>query len=75
MKVQQNDVSLFIAGYKACMVANCGETPEEIEHLSYTTIEFENRIKTYLRAYTSKETDGEGLQEMYAAVLKEIPTL
>lgn len=67
IKVMQNDVSLFFAGYKAAL-ADQGWSTIKIEEADYTTTEFGNNVRKLLNAYTSKETDDEGLEEMYKVI-------
>jgi hypothetical protein len=66
-KITKNNLSYFMAGFKAGQV-DAGEDPNEIERLDYTTTEFGNKMRQYCRAYDSKEFDDEGLKEMYKII-------
>lgn len=65
MNITKNQVSYFIAGYKAGLVRSGTMSSEEIEHEDYTTITFRNEVLKYLRAYNSEEFDKQGLEAMY----------
>ena len=71
MNINKNQVSYFIAGYKAALVANKLATPEKIEELDYKTIEFGNNIKAMLREYDKGKYDQDGLEEMYNFLTKQ----
>ena len=63
--ITKNNVSYFIAGYKSCLVNMGFFTAEEIENLDYTTTDFGNYIKEFLRAYDEEKYDKQGLEIMY----------
>ena len=68
IKITKNNVSYFIAGYKACLVSMGFFTAEEVEHIDYTTTDFGNFIKDFLLAYDDEEFDKQGLQIMYKKI-------
>lgn len=65
MSITKNQISYFIAGYKAGLVRSGTMSSEEIEHLDYTTITFHNEVLKYLKAYNTEEFDKQGLRAMY----------
>ena len=64
-KTAQNDVSIFIAGFKAAMVRFGKIKPKDVEYMFYSGIEAPNLAREYYRAYTSEKFDTEGLEKMY----------
>ena len=65
MKISKNNVSYFLAGYKAGLIDSGKETPKSVKHKSYTTVEFDNRAKEHLGRYDEEYYDDDGLEEMY----------
>jgi hypothetical protein len=74
MPITKNNISYFQAGYKSCLAVNRLVSPEEIEKLDYTDINFSNKMLSILRAYNRAEFDEEGLKEMYKFI-KEYTSL
>ena len=64
--ITKNNVSYFIAGWKASLAFNKTKTPQEIELLDFMTTDFSNVIKTFLREYDTEEFDQQGIKKMYA---------
>jgi len=71
MKIQQNIVSTFGAGFFAGLVVSGNLTDAEVMKLEYTDVDFCNQWKKFLRAYTSSEYDAEGLEAMFAAIRED----
>jgi len=66
--ITKNNVSYFIAGWKASLAFNKTKTPQEIELLDFMTTDFSNVIKTFLREYDTEEFDQQGIKKMYAII-------
>ena len=75
IKVMQNDVSLFIAGFKAAMVYFGGLSQKEIENEFYTSLRYPNITRECYRDYTSEETDTDGTKAMYSGIFKRVRPL
>ena len=67
--IAKNNVSYFIAGYKAALAVNGLFTPEQIEKLDYSELEFGTRMRELIRAYDRAEFDKQGLSEMYKEII------
>lgn len=67
-KTGKNDVSNFIAGFKAAMVLYGEIDPKDVERIFYIGTEVPNLVRGCYRDYSSKKTDTEGLEAMYEAI-------
>lgn len=65
MKISKNNISYFVAGFKAGLVESGTIDSAEIEELDYKTLDFGKRYRKYLNAYEEKEYHDDGLLEMY----------
>lgn len=65
MKISKNNISYFIAGFKAGLVESGTMDSLEIEKLDYETLDFGKRWRKYLNAYENKEYHDDGLKEIY----------
>jgi|1_EtaG_2_1085319.scaffolds.fasta_scaffold58563_2 hypothetical protein len=63
MKISKNNVSYFLAGYKAGLIDSGKETPESVKHKLETTVEFSNKAKEHLRRYNEEYWDDDRLEE------------
>jgi len=69
IKTQKNNISYFIAGFKASMIKN-GTSIEEIEELDYSTIEFGKLLSDLFNEYDKEEFNEDGLNNMYNFIIK-----
>jgi hypothetical protein len=63
--VEQNEVSIFLAGYMAGLALSGKYTSEELRAMVIDNIEFANEWRALFRAYKDGVTDEPGLDNMF----------